>query len=285
MLSASDGVYEAVNAEARARTFIGLHNDATMRLAAPFAAFCCFQPAVRGGDFLLADGRAVLAELHGSSELARLRERLVSVRVASVPVGALRALPVAALREPLCEALRHLVAVALGVWVADLDLTLAWSTDGQCLQILERPKAPVNRHPRTAHPTFFSSLHSQSAYLQEKRTRGGACGAAAGTSSSTFAGVDVFYGDLRPLEPRLLERIDAAITKHTVRVPMRRGDVVLLDTYQTLHGRDVFDGPREHGVVWLTEADAADAAGAEGGRDSTSAFSALVNLLAVKRKL
>ena len=34
---------------------------------------------------------------------------------------------------------------------------------------------------------------------------------------------------------------------------MEPGDVVLLDTYQVLHGRDVFEGEREHAVVWLAE--------------------------------
>ena len=32
---------------------------------------------------------------------------------------------------------------------------------------------------------------------------------------------------------------------------IKPGDVVLLDTYQVLHGRDVFEGEREHGVLWL----------------------------------
>ena len=37
-----------------------------------------------------------------------------------------------------------------------------------------------------------------------------------------------------------------------MRVPMATGEVVLLDTYQALHGRDCFEGRREpHGVVWL----------------------------------
>ena len=40
-LSAADGVYAAVDSEPLADTFIGLHNDATYRLAAPFAAFAC----------------------------------------------------------------------------------------------------------------------------------------------------------------------------------------------------------------------------------------------------
>jgi len=93
LLSAPDGVYEAVNAESLSKTFIGLHNDVTYKLAAPFAAFACFQPAeLGGGDFLLADGRAVLADMP-AGVLATLREKLLSVRVASIPFGWLADLP------------------------------------------------------------------------------------------------------------------------------------------------------------------------------------------------
>ena len=132
-----------------------------------------------------------------------------------------------------------------------LDLTLAWTPDGRTLQILERPKPPVNRHPRSGVPTFFSSLHSQSAYLQSRR--------AEATGSATFGGVDVFYGDLSPIEPEVLDEVDAVVRRHVRRVAMRRGDVVLLDSYQALHGRDVFDGAREHGVIWLTHGAEEDA--------------------------
>ncbi|EOD05973.1 hypothetical protein EMIHUDRAFT_222557 [Emiliania huxleyi CCMP1516] len=153
LLSAPDGVYEAVNAESLSKTFIGLHNDVTYKLAAPFAAFACFQPAkLGGGDFLLADGRAVLATLP-AGVLATLRERLLSVRV-------------------------------------PLDLAVAFSADERTLQILEQPKAPA---------------------------------------------------------------VDEAVGRHVVRVPMATGEVVLLDSYQALHGRDCFEGRREHGVVWLDE--------------------------------
>jgi hypothetical protein len=70
---------------------------------------------------------------------------------------------------------------------------------------------------------------------------------------SSIAATDVFYGDdLSPIEPWLLEEIDETITRLTKRIEMRRGDVVLLDSYQVLHGRDIFDGEREHAVIWLS---------------------------------
>jgi len=46
-------------------------------------------------------------------------------------------------------------------------------------------------------------------------------------------------------------------------MPMERGEVVLLDSYQALHGRDCFEGRREHGVVWLVEQKERERAGAD----------------------
>ena len=68
---------------------------------------------------------------------------------------------------------------------------------------------------------------------------------------------------------------------------MRRGDVVLLDSYQVLHGREPFSGAREHGVMWLTSRDFApeDPRGTGSDGSLTGAFSRAVNLLAVKRRV
>ena len=68
----------------------------------------------------------------------------------------------------------------------------------------------------------------------------------------------------------------------TVRCPMVPGDVVLLDSYQALHGRDTFEGAREHAVVWLTDPSFSPGAGGRGGAPPWSALSELVNRLAVK---
>ena len=255
LLSAADDVYEAVNAEELSKTFIGLHNDVTYKLAAPYAAFVCFKAAPRGGEFLVADGRAVLADV-APDVLAALRERCLSVRVQTVPAGGLRDLPVpAVVREALCTLMRLVVGTALRLWLPALDLALAWSVDGRTLQILEQPKPPVNRHPADRTPTFFSSLHSQSAHLQAKRARAATVESSDDEATHTFSGVDAFYGDLEPIEPEYLDHLDEVISRHVRRLPMEAGDVVLLDSYQVLHGRDVFEGPREHGVVWLTGSD------------------------------
>ena len=244
LLSARDGVYEAVDAVKMARTFIGLHNDVAFALGAPFAAFACFRAADSGGDFLLADGRAVLAEL-SPEVLSTLCARRLRLRVARLDAPPLRLVP-PPLRPPIAHAARAVLGAAV-----PLDLDVRWSggedgdSDGVALEIYEPAKPPVNRHPLTGEPTFFSGIHSQSHHLQARRAADGFDGLGAS---------DVFYGDdFSPIAPHTLEHIEEVVSAETVRVAMREGDVVLLDSYQALHGRDVFDGPREHGVLWLRE--------------------------------
>ena len=144
-----------------------------------------------------------------------------------------------------------MVGVVLGVAIP-LDLQLAWgraAEEATLLQILEQPKAAVNCHPRSGLPSFFSSLHSQARHLQQKR--------AAVFSDSTISSVaatNVFYGDsLEEINAAVLDEVDAVMRRLVTSVLMEPGDVVLLDTYQVLHGRDVFEGEREHAVVWLAE--------------------------------
>lgn len=267
LLSPDNGVYEAVNAESLSKTFIGVHNDVTYKLAAPFGAFVCFQRAASGGTFLLADGRAVLADI-SPRVLTNLRERKLSVRVAALPTGNLRyAGPLAPCLAGMLEA-----AVSLLLRVAiPLELELAWSRSGDILQILERAKPPINRHPATGEASFFSSIHSQSRYLQKRR---------AATSFEGIAATDVFYGDLDSIEHEVLDHIEEVVQRHMRRIEMEPGEVILLDSYQVLHGRDTFDGPHEHGVMWLTN----DFFSSETQEQREGGFSSdIINWLAVKR--
>ena len=48
-----------------------------------------------------------------------------------------------------------------------------------------------------------------------------------------------------------LDHIDELTRKNLVAVSMQKGDVVLVDNYQCLHGRDVFEGERMHAVTWF----------------------------------
>jgi hypothetical protein len=57
------------------------------------------------------------------------------------------------------------------------------------------------------------------------------------------------------MEPLSLEdclEIKRASEKHISALPMEPGDVLLVDNYRALHGRDIFQGDRFHAVSWFT---------------------------------
>ncbi len=62
---------------------------------------------------------------------------------------------------------------------------------------------------------------------------------------------DMYYGDDGAISDEDLEHMDEITMKNVQFVKMTEGDVVLLDNYKCMHGRNVFDGTRKHGVAWF----------------------------------
>lgn len=237
LLSAADGVYRAVDSESLADTFIGLHNDCTYALAPPFAAFGCFVRAEQGGEFLLADGRKILRALDPEI-ISTMYNRQLRVRVAGIPASFLAPPDESSLAQSITKRIIQSVAGwGLKTFLPLLRLELAWAEDNSMLQIFEPKKSPINCHPKTGDPTFFSGIHSQSAYLQQSR------------AAEAFSGVamtDVFYGEtgksniMDHIESHVLDHIEQTCSQHTHHIMMEPGGVVLLDSYQVLHGRSTF---------------------------------------------
>ena len=90
-------------------------------------------------------------------------------------------------------------------------------------------------------------MHSHSRYLRDQRD-----GDLPDTSgASKLNRTDMYYGDGSEISKEDLEHIDAVTRKNLVYVKMEAGDVVLVDNYQVMHGRDVFEGERLHAVTWF----------------------------------
>lgn len=62
---------------------------------------------------------------------------------------------------------------------------------------------------------------------------------------------DMFFGDDGNLTDEQLEHMDKITMKNAQFVKMSEGDVVLLDNYKCMHGRNVFEGTRKHAVAWF----------------------------------
>jgi hypothetical protein len=69
-----------------------MHNEFVGKRAPKSAAFVCFKPAEEGGEFLLGDGRKILAELD-TELVSKLYNRKIRYSVRLVGCGGLCGLP------------------------------------------------------------------------------------------------------------------------------------------------------------------------------------------------
>jgi len=247
IVNKKSAMYEAVNKPSRAKFFVGMHAESTFKRTNRLGAFVCFKPADQGGEFLLMDGKKVLRDLD-SEVLARLYERGVRFSNAELPFfDFLRnAGPLRPVLEPVFKGIAEF-AVAQKI---DMELELKWAEseeDGLRLLALSPPQSPVNRHPETGEPSWFCNVHSHSRYLRDKRD--GDLPESSGASKLNRT--DMFFGDLSSISEEDLDHINQVIMDNLVYVPMSAGEVVLVDNYQCMHGRDVFAGERLHAVTWF----------------------------------
>lgn len=164
-------VYEAVNKESRKNFFIGMHNEFVGTRAPRAAAFCCFQPAQTGGEFLIADGRRVFRELP-EPILKDLYNRQIRYSVMELPFfGWIDSLP-EFLQSPVQFLVHGAVTTAINAKV-DFDVELQWGVSDydqqKMLQARAPPQPPIVEHPITGDPTWFCNVHSHSSVLRQQR--------------------------------------------------------------------------------------------------------------------
>jgi len=248
----NSAVYEAVNKESRKNFFIGMHNEFVGTRAPRAAAFVSFKPAETGGEFLIADGRAVFRDLDPQI-LERLYRRDIRYSVMELPFfGWVDSLP-KALQSPVMGTMRAVASTAINAKV-DFPVELLEQRGGydqtRILQARAPPQVAVLPHPVTGEPTWFCNVHSHSAKLRKEREEiYGKEKFQDGASQINKS--DFFYGDGGDLTDDELKHLDEVTNKNIKYIKMDTGDVVLLDNYKTMHGRNVFDGTRKHAVAWF----------------------------------
>ncbi|KAL3756815.1 hypothetical protein ACHAWU_000457 [Discostella pseudostelligera] len=235
--SERDALYEEVNKPSLRGHYIGLHNESTAKRTAAYAAFVCFQRATEGGGrFLVADGAAILAELNPVT-LEKLYNRKIRISVSNLDIPP-------ALPSFVKDGIKGLVDVAVAPKF-DMDLEMIYESDGKPgrLQAVETAESPINRHPVTGLPVWFNNAHNHARKLRDRRP----CGV------PEVGMTEVFYADtMEPLDLEDCQEIKRASEKHITALSMEPGDVLLVDNYRALHGRDVFQGDRFHAVTWFT---------------------------------
>jgi len=248
----SSPVYEAVNKESRKNFFIGMHNEFVGTRAPRAAAFGCFKAAEEGGEFLIADGRGIFRDLKPDF-IERLYNRSIRYSVMELPFfGWLDNVP-GFMQDPLKAGIRGVASAAINGKV-DFSVDLQWGENGyddvQFLQARAPQQPPILIHPVTGDPTWFCNVHSHSSKLRKNREEiYGAERFEDGASQINKS--DMFFGDDGDISDEDLKHMDEVTSKNIRYVKMTEGDVVLLDNYKCLHGRNVFDGTRKHGVAWF----------------------------------
>merc|ERR1712216_675411 len=247
-LSARDGVYEEVNKQSLAKHYIGLHNESTFKKTAAYGAFVCFSPAsVSGGEFFIADGAKIFRDLR-QEVVEDLYTRGVRISVSNLDLGII----VNGL-GPLKENAKEFFKGVVDKTVApkfDMDLDMIYGTDGkpERLQAIEHKQSPINRHPESGQPVWFCNIHNHARYLRDRRP----------CSVPEVGMTDVYYGDLSLIGAETLEHINEVSNKHIQNLAMEPGDVLLIDNYRMLHGRQTFEGDRLHAVSWFRKGDETD---------------------------
>lgn len=70
-----------------------------------------------------------------------------------------------------------------------------------------------------------------------------------------IARADVYFGDNSVIPPADVQHIDDVTRKNLHKVMMQPGDIVLVDNYRVLHGRENFTNfegnERKHCVTWF----------------------------------
>jgi len=246
-------VYEAVNKESRKNFFIGMHNEFVGTRAPRAAAFVCFKAAEEGGEFLIGDGRAIFRDLRPEL-VEKLYKRSIRYSVMELPFfNWIDDIPELA-REPVMAGIKGLASFAINAKV-DFSVDLQWEQGGydnakKFLQARAPSQPPIVIHPVTGDPTWFCNVHSHSSKLRKDREDTfGAERFEDGASQINKS--DMYFGDDGSISDEELRHMDEVTMKNVKFLKLKEGDVVLLDNYKCLHGRNVFDGTRKHAVAWF----------------------------------
>ncbi|VEU37678.1 unnamed protein product [Pseudo-nitzschia multistriata] len=245
-------VYEAVNKESRKNFFIGMHNEFVGTRAPRAAAFVCFKAAEEGGEFLIADGRRIFRDLD-SDLVDELYDRSIRYSVMELPFfGWIDNLP-DPIQGPVMTGMKGVVSAAINAKV-DFDVDMLWGEGGydntRMLQARSPGQPAIVNHPVTGEPTWFCNVHSHSSKLRKDRESVyGAERFEDGASQINKS--DMYFGDDGIITDEQLKQMDDVTVKNIRYVKMTEGDVVLLDNYKCMHGRNVFEGTRKHAVAWF----------------------------------
>ena len=185
--------------------------------------FYCQVPPTRGSQTTLCDGNAVYRHLNPEHRAAfSERDIQYARRVEAIKwkTYAFHALAQGNTAPASVESvtLQDLMSLTAGDTGAQIEL----NDDGSITYRFRTPAIRNSRLAREAGLSFANSIFGPSNHYEAPR---------------------ITYADGEPIDPQLLQAVDAVCERFTVDVGWQHGDVVLIDNTRVMHGRRAIDDP------------------------------------------
>jgi alpha-ketoglutarate-dependent taurine dioxygenase len=206
--------------------------------------FYCDQPSAQGGETPLADSRQILKEIP---------DNIIKIFEDKGIIYHRKMLYLSSLRNLFGKALS---AINVSTWnyafetdnkkeveaaCNEFGLSYIWNNDRSLTT--EARVSAIQKHPKTAEKVWFNTIHF---FIHEKYMFGNYLGPVI-RFFRKFTGekFEVFFGDGKAISPSIKKQVLEIIDKNTWTFQWQKGDILIIDNYLCMHGRNPFTGNRK----------------------------------------
>ncbi|RKZ71818.1 MAG: hypothetical protein DRQ48_02330 [Gammaproteobacteria bacterium] len=206
--------------------------------------FYCDQPSTQGGETPLADARQILKEIPG--DIVKIFEdKGIIYHRNMLHLGSLRKLFGKALSPLNASTWNYAFETDNKEDVEDacrrFGQSYTWNRD-QSLTTEARVNA-IQKHPETSEEVWFNTIHF---FIHEKYMFGKYLGPVIRLFRKlTGEKFEVFFGDGKVIPSSIKKQVLEIIDKNTWAFQWQKGDVLIIDNYLCMHGRNPYAGYRK----------------------------------------